>query len=109
MPKPLRRVGVGAVVLVMLIGCASSKPILQQVDEHVQLACEGLAQALGERAGVDVPRVIRASCAVEGVARTMRELLLSQQLDAAKAAGVAVPAIDSGALEPDPYSTRDAE
>ncbi len=85
------------------------KPILRQVDEHVQLACEGLAQALAERSGADVQRIVATTCAVEGVTRLMRELLLSQQIEAAKAAGVAVPSINSGSLEPDPYRTQDAE
>lgn len=100
--------------VLMLPGCgpaanAQVKPILRQVDEHVQLACQGLAQALGERSGADVQRIIATSCAVEGVTRLMRELLLSQQIEAAKAAGVAVPEINSGSLEPDPYRTQDAE
>lgn len=97
-----------AVVVALACG-ASTKPILRQVDEHVQLACEGLAQALGEKSGADVQSIIRTSCAVEGITRTMRELLLSAQIEAAKRAGVAVPAVTSGALEPDPYQTQDAE
>jgi hypothetical protein len=97
--------------LIALPGCgpaANAKPILRQVDEHVQLACEGLAQALGERSGADVKRIIATSCAVEGVTRLMRELLLSEQIRASTRAGVAVPVINSGALEPDPYDPAEA-
>lgn len=103
---------VGLIVERFLVGCGPSagvKPILRQVDEHVQLACEGLAQALAERSGADAQRIIATTCAIEGITRTMRELLLSEQLGAARRAGVAVPEVNSGALEPDPYTTQDAE
>lgn len=101
---------VGVCLSLLLAGCgAASKPILRQVDEHVQLACEGLAQALAERSGADASRIIATTCAVEGITRTMRELLFSQQLEAAKRAGVSVPEINSAALEPDPYQSQDAE
>lgn len=93
----------GAVLLLAVVGCgASTKPVLRSVDEHVQLACEGLAQALAERAGADAQRIIGATCAVEAITRTMRERLLSEQLDAASRAGVAVPQVTSEALEPEP-------
>lgn len=80
-------------------GAAQVKPILRQVDEHVQLACEGLAQALAERAGADAERIIATTCAVENITRTMRELLLSEQINAAKRSGVPVPEVNSAALE----------
>jgi hypothetical protein len=98
------------IAVVALPGCAAvqAKPILRQVDEHVQLACEGLAQALAERSGADAQRIIATSCAVEAITRGMREYLLSQQIEAAKAAGIAVPDINSGALEPDPYDPAEA-
>ncbi len=102
---------IGLAVPTLLVACgpsASVKPILRQVDEHVQLACEGLAQALAERQGADARRIIATTCAVEGITRTMRELLLSQQLDAAKRAGVPVPEVNSAALEPDPYPPGEA-
>jgi hypothetical protein len=106
-------VGVCIALLVIMPGCGPSagsqvKPILRQVDEHVQLACEGLAQALAERSGADASRIIATSCAIEAITRGMRELLLSQQIEAAKAAGVAVPNINSAALEPDPYNPAEA-
>lgn len=91
------------------VGCgASTKPILRQVDEHVQLACEGLAQALAERSGADAKRIIATTCAVEGLTRTMREMLLSAQIEAAKRAGVAVPQVTSDALQADPYAPNEA-
>lgn len=80
------------------------KTALQAADQGVRLACEGLAQSLAESAGADAQKIIAATCAVEGVTRTMRELLLSQQIEAAKAAGVLVPNVNSGHLERDnPY------
>lgn len=86
-----------------LLSCGGAavqvKPILRQVDEHVQLACEGLAQALAEQSGADAKRIIAATCAVENITRTMRELLLSTQIDAAQRSGVAVPDVNSAALE----------
>lgn len=103
-------IGIGIAWLLGACGpSASVKPILRQVDEHVQLACEGLAQALADKSGADARRIIATTCAVENITRTMRELLLSQQIDAAKRAGVAVPEVNSAALEPDPYQTQDAE
>lgn len=95
-------------LLVACSGAVQAKPILRQVDEHVQLACEGLAQALAERSGADAKRIIATSCAIEQITRGMRELLLSQQLDAARRAGVAVPEVNSAALEPDPYAPGEA-
>ena len=95
-------------LLIMMPGCASAKPILRQVDEHVQLACEGLAQALAERSGADAQRIIATTCAIENITRTMRELLLSQQIEAAKRAGVAVPSVTSDLLEADPYNPNEA-
>ena len=96
-----------AILLAFMPGCAGSqhqvKPILRTVDEHVQLACEGLAQALAQRSGADAQRIIATTCAIENITRGMRELLLSQQIDAAQRAGVAVPSITSAQLEPDPY------
>lgn len=103
---------IGLAVPSLLVACGPSagqvKPILRQVDEHVQLACEGLAQALAERSGADARRIIATTCAVENITRTMRELLLSQQLDAARRAGVAVPVVNSAALEPEPYPPGEA-
>lgn len=88
---------------------AASKPILRQVDQHVQLACEGLAQAVAEQSGADAKRIIATTCAVESITRTMREMLLSQQIDAAQRAGVAVPAVTSDTLEVGPADFQDAE
>lgn len=101
-------------LLAVMSGCspaanAEVKSTLRVVDEHVQLACEGLAQSLAERSGADAQRIIATSCAVERVTRLMRELLLSEQIEAAKRAGVAVPDINSGTLESDPNQTQDAE
>lgn len=93
----------GAVLFLAATGCgASTKPVLRSVDEHVQLACEGLAQALAERAGADAKRIVATTCAIESITRTMRERLLSEQIDAAKRAGVPVPEVTSDALEPWP-------
>ena len=96
-------------LLCIMPGCGPSarmKPILRHVDEHVQLACEGLAQALAQRSGADAQRIIATTCAVENITRTMRELLLSQQIDAARRAGVAVPLVTSDVLEPDPFGVE---
>lgn len=77
------------------------KDALRVVDEGVETACRGLAQRLATKGGADAERIIEATCAVEGFTRTFRELLLSQQIEAAKRAGVAVPDVNSGALEDD--------
>lgn len=94
-----------------MVGCLpqEAKAPLRAVDEQLQLACEGLAQALAERSGADAKRIVAASCLMEGFTRTLREQLLSQQLDAARRAGVAVPAINSGHLEPMPAEYQDAQ
>lgn len=82
------------------MGCASVKPPLRQVDEHVQAACNGLAQLLAAQAGsADVDAIVAATCAAEGMTRTLREMLLSQQIEAARAKGVFVPNVNSGAFE----------
>lgn len=100
--------------LAKLSGCGPSagsqvKPILRGVDQHVQLACQGLAQALAERSGADAQRIIATTCAVEHITRTMRELLLSVQINQAQRAGVAVPDVSSASLEgPDPYPSGEA-
>jgi hypothetical protein len=102
---------IGLAVPTLLVACSGAaqvKPILRQVDEHVQLACEGLAQALAQRSGADAQKIIATTCAVENITRTMRELLLSAQINAAKRSGVAVPDVDSSALEPDPYAPGEA-
>lgn len=100
-------------LLALLYGCGganpSIKPTLRAIDEHVQLACEGLAQALAQQSGADAQRIVETTCAIEAVTRTMRELLLSKQIEAAKRAGVLVPNINSGQLEASPYDRQDAE
>jgi hypothetical protein len=99
-------------LLCIMPGCGPSagqvKPILRTVDQHVQLACQGLAQALAERSGADAQRIIATTCAVEGITRTMRELLLSVQINQAQRAGVAVPDVSSASLEADPYPPGEA-
>jgi hypothetical protein len=104
---------VGLAVPTLLVACGPSagtqvKPILRQVDQHVQLACQGLAQALAERSGADAQRIIATTCAVENITRTMRELLLSVQINQAQRAGVAVPDVSSASLEADPYPSGEA-
>jgi len=86
---------------VCLTACAGSQPLLRQVDDSLVFACEVLAQQLAARSNADAKAIIATSCAVEGFTRTLRETMLSQQLQAAQAAGVAVPDISSGALEDD--------
>ncbi len=88
------------------LGCASSGPSasevkapLQKADAFVRLACMGLAQAVAAKTGAQAQEIISKTCDVENVTRTMREMILSQQLDAARAQGVLVPDINSGALE----------
>lgn len=76
------------------------------MDDSLTLACQGMAQALAKRSGVNASQLVEKTCAVEGFTRTLREMLLSQQLQEAKAAGVLVPDINSGALEDD--QARDA-
>ena len=83
-------------------GCAAAKPPLQAVDASLTLACQGMAQALAARSGVNASQLVEKTCAVESFTRTLREMLLSQQLQEAKAAGVLVPDINSGALETPP-------
>ena len=102
-----------ALLCIMPSGCGPGagtqvKPILRQVDQHVQLACQGLAQALAERSGADAQRIIATTCAVENITRTMRELLLSVQINQAQRAGVAVPDVSSASLEADPYPSGEA-
>jgi len=79
----------------------TAKTALRAVDDSVEFACRGLAQQLAKKGGAEADKVIAATCAVEGFTRSLREMLLSQQIEAAKAAGVAVPDINSGALEDD--------
>jgi len=101
-----------AFALFTSFGCGPSarvKPILRHVDEHVQLACQGLAQALAERSGADAARIIATTCAVENITRTMRELLLSVQISQAQRAGVAVPDVTSASLEAGPPEAQAAE
>lgn len=112
--KEATRIFVSAAIVAVLLNmtaCLSraQKAPLRAADAAVQVACQGLAQALAERTNADAERIIAASCAVEAVTRTMRELLLSEQLNAAKAAGVLVPSITSGDLEPMPAEMQDAE
>lgn len=77
-----------------------AKDALAVVDGHVQAACTGLAQQLAQQAGSpDASKIVAASCAVEGFTRTLREMLLSQQIEAARAKGVFVPNVNSGAFE----------
>jgi hypothetical protein len=81
------------------VGCASVKPPLQAVDGALVIACEGMAQAVARKSGADATRIVEKTCAVEGFTRTMRELLLSAQIEAARAEGVLMPSINTGALE----------
>lgn len=101
-------------IVTCLFGCTGSLPPtvkapLQEVDAAIQTACEGMAQALALSSGADAQRIVAASCLVEGFTRGLRERLLSEQLNAAKAAGVAVPDVTSDHLEPSPYESQDAE
>ena len=95
----------GALGYGSLTGCTAkqgedAKTALAAVDSHVAAACAGLAQQLAQQAGSpDVSKIVGTTCAVDSVLRTMRELLLSQQIEAARAAGVFVPAVNSGAFE----------
>jgi hypothetical protein len=83
---------------------------LKQVDEHVQAACNGLAQLLAGQAGSpEVDKIVAATCAAEGMTRTLREMLLSQQIEAARAAGVFVPSVNSAVFEEDAGAIQAAE
>jgi hypothetical protein len=107
----------GVVVLVaafvaLFSGCSAAPTVkshLRDADSYVQLACMGLAQAVAARTGADAQKIIASTCKVENVTRTMREVLLSQQLDAARAQGVVVPDINSGALEDAATEEQNAE
>lgn len=98
-------------VFTMVVACIpqTAKSPLKAADAALVLACEGIAQSLADRSGADAQRIVAATCAVEGFTRTLREMLLSQQLEAARAAGVAVPAITSDHLEPSPFEEGAAE
>lgn len=80
---------------------APAKTALRAIDYQLQLACQGLAQQLAAKSGASAEQIVAKTCAVEGFTRTLRESLLSQQINEAKANGVAVPDINSGALEDD--------
>jgi hypothetical protein len=101
-------------LLLFASGCTQqqgqdAKTALQAVDGHVQAACTGLAKQLALQAGsADADKIVATTCAVEGFARTFREMLLSQQIEAARAAGVFVPSVNSGAFE-DAGATQAAE
>lgn len=101
-----------AAFVALFSGCGAAPTVkshLKQADSYVQLACMGLAQAVAARTGADAQKIIATTCDVENVTRTMRELLLSQQLDAARAQGVVVPDINSGALEDGAAEEQTAE
>lgn len=84
-----------------------AKTALQVVDGHVEAACAGLARQLALQSGSpDASKIVAASCAVEGFTRTLREMLLSQQIEAARAKGVFVPSINSGAFEDAPQAAE---
>lgn len=92
-------------VFFFLVGCTAkqgedARTALEVVDGHVQAACAGLAQQLAQQAGSpDAAKIVAATCAVDRVRRTMQELLLSEQIEAARAAGVFVPSVNSAAFE----------
>lgn len=87
-----------------------AKDALEVVDGHVEAACAGLARQLAQQAGSpDAAKIVATSCAVEGFTRTIREMLLSQQIEAARRAGVFVPAVNSGAFEDDAGAPQAAE
>jgi hypothetical protein len=102
-------------VLGSLIGCVGGglapevKAPLKAADAALRAACEGMAQTLALQSGADAQRIVAATCAVEGFTRTLREMLLAQQLEAARAAGVAVPNVTSDHLEPMPAEYQAAE
>jgi hypothetical protein len=98
-------------LLVLFSGACgpSTKPALRTADALLQDACEVLAQRMAERGNSDPQKIINVTCAVEGFTRTLREMLLSQQIEAARAAGVPVLFITSEQLEDDPARTMDAE
>lgn len=123
-PNPVALIGIfvtatlallvlGAAFVALFSGCGAAAPTvkshLKEADSYVQLACAGLAQAVAARTGADAAKIIATTCKVENVTRTMRETLLSQQLDAARAQGVLVPDINSGTLEDAPPEDAAAE
>jgi len=87
----------------------TAKDALRAVDAGVEAACRGLAQSLAAKSGADAERIVDATCAAEGFTRSLREMLLSQQIEAARRAGVAVPDLNSGALEDDATEALPAE
>lgn len=98
-------------LLLFAQGCLpqAAKAPLRVIDDHVEAACAGLAQQLAQQAGSpDEAKIVATTCAAEGFTRTLRELLLSQQIEAARAAGVFVPSVNSGAFE-DAGATQAAE
>lgn len=97
----------GALTVGVAASCASAKPTLRAADQLLQDACEVLALRMGEKTHANAEQIIATTCAVEGFTRTLRETLLSQQIEAARAAGVAVLPVSSDLLL-DPYEA-DAE
>lgn len=94
-----------APVLLFVAACgggllnAPPKTALRVVDQSLQSACRGLAQRLAAKGGATAEEIARATCEAEGFTRTFREYLLSQQIQAAKRAGVPVPDVNSGEFE----------
>lgn len=84
---------------VATLSCASAKPVLRTADALIEDACEVLAERMAERSHASSRRIIEVTCAVEGFTRAFRETLLSQQIEAARRAGVAVPQITSAVFE----------
>ena len=103
--------------LVATLSCAGSTPEpaapkvktgLRAVDEALKLACMGLAQQLAQHGSSDVRAIVNQSCALESFTRSIREILLSEQIRAAEEAGVAVAHVNSGAFEDQPVRPPEA-
>jgi len=88
------------VALALTVSCGGSqlqpadgvKATLEVVDAGIRQACEGLAVAIAvQHPGVDAKRIIETACRAEHMTRKLREALLQNELDLARAAGVLLP------------------
>jgi hypothetical protein len=84
------------VFAVLTVSCGASQlqpaDLAAAVDAGIRQACEGLARMVAaQNPGVDAERIIETACHAEHVSRKLRDILLQNQLNLARAAGVMLP------------------